>query len=82
MLNDTEVPLFFLCTQLAIAVILFMVAHIVRIIQLPLEFDLQVIKGLVPMVGLNVLGLRYVYTFGLISYTRHTQPLSVSATIH
>ncbi|KAI0088333.1 hypothetical protein BDY19DRAFT_192984 [Irpex rosettiformis] len=58
-LNDTEVPLFFLCAQLIIAVILFMAAHILRVLQLPLQFDLQVIKGLVPMIGLNVLGLSF-----------------------
>ncbi|KAI0826054.1 hypothetical protein BC629DRAFT_1452693 [Irpex lacteus] len=58
-LNDTTVPLFFLFMQLAIAVVLFLAAHVLRLLQLPLEFDLQVVKGLVPMVGLNVLGLSF-----------------------
>lgn len=60
-LNSTDVPLFFLCTQLAIAVVLFLVAHALGVIQVPLQFDPEVLKGLVPMVGLNVIGLRYVH---------------------
>lgn len=57
-LNNTEVPLFFLDAQLFIAVILFLFAHMVGLLQLPLRLDLQVCKGLIPMVGLNVVGLR------------------------
>ena len=59
-LNGTDVPLFFLFTQLAIAVLLFLSAHILGLLQLPLDFDPQVLRGLVPMVGLNVIGLRCV----------------------
>ncbi|KAI0694136.1 hypothetical protein BC835DRAFT_1350852 [Cytidiella melzeri] len=58
-LNNTDVPLFFLCTQLAIAVVLFLAAHVSGLLQLPLEFNLQVVKGLIPMIGLNVLGLSF-----------------------
>ena len=88
-LNNTDVPLFFLCCQLVIAVILFLVAHTLGLLKLPLEFDLQVCKGLIPMVGLNVIGLRYVHTAFLNSYlqpslttnTTHN-PHTVSATTH
>ncbi|OSX58250.1 hypothetical protein POSPLADRAFT_1049484 [Postia placenta MAD-698-R-SB12] len=58
-LNNTEVPLFFLDAQLFIAVILFLFAHMVGLLQLPLRLDLQVCKGLIPMVGLNVVGLSF-----------------------
>ncbi|CAL1709549.1 unnamed protein product [Somion occarium] len=58
-LNSTEVPLSFLFCQLVIAVLLFLVAHVTGLIKLPLEFDLQVCKGLIPMVGLNVIGLSF-----------------------
>ena len=67
-LNNTDVPLFFLCCQLVIAVILFLVAHTLGLLKLPLEFDLQVCKGLIPMVGLNVIGLRYAHITFLNSY--------------
>ncbi|KAI0342454.1 hypothetical protein BDW22DRAFT_1429289 [Trametopsis cervina] len=58
-LNETDVPLFFLCAQLAIAVALFLVAHALGLLQLPLQFDIEVVKGLIPMIGLNVLGLSF-----------------------
>ena len=63
-MNATDVPLFFLCTQLMIAVVLFLGAHAVGLLQVPLEFDPVVLKGLVPMVGLNVIGLRFVLLCG------------------
>ena len=65
-LNATDVPLFFLFAQLAIAVVLFLAAHAVGLLQIPLDFDPVVLKGLVPMVGLNVIGLRYVYSWDLV----------------
>ncbi|PCH37544.1 hypothetical protein WOLCODRAFT_29168 [Wolfiporia cocos MD-104 SS10] len=58
-LNNTDVPLFFLDAQLVIAVILFLFAHMLGLLQLPLRLDMQVCKGLVPMVGLNVIGLSF-----------------------
>ncbi|KAH9937835.1 uncharacterized protein BXZ73DRAFT_44831 [Epithele typhae] len=58
-LNSTDTPLFFLGTQLVIAVILFLVAHMAGLLQLPLTLDMQVVKGLVPMVGLSVIGLSF-----------------------
>lgn len=57
-LKETDVPLFFLCTQLAIAVVLFLIAHMFGLLQLPLDFNPEVLKGLIPMIGLNVVGLR------------------------
>ncbi|KAI0672509.1 hypothetical protein C8Q78DRAFT_756559 [Trametes maxima] len=58
-LNTTDTPLFFLLAQLLIAVILFLFAHMAGFLQLPLQLDLQVCKGLIPMVGLNVVGLSF-----------------------
>lgn len=31
----------------------------IGVLQLPLELNPEVLKGLIPMVGLNVVGLRY-----------------------
>ena len=67
-LNSTEVPLFFLCTQLIIAVVFFLAAHALGLLHVPLEFDPVVLKGLVPMIGLNVIGLRYVPMHPAISH--------------
>ncbi|EIW53658.1 uncharacterized protein TRAVEDRAFT_31694 [Trametes versicolor FP-101664 SS1] len=58
-LNITDTPLFFLLSQLVIAVILFLLAHMAGMLQLPLQLDTQVCKGLIPMVGLNVIGLSF-----------------------
>jgi len=56
-LNTTSAPLFFLLSQLLVAIMLFLGAHTVGIIQIPLRLDLDVCKGLVSMVALNVVGL-------------------------
>lgn len=61
MLNDTDVPLFFLFTQLLIAVFLFLAAHAAGLLQVPFDFSPQLIKGLLPTVCLNVVGLRYAF---------------------
>ncbi|KAI8972428.1 hypothetical protein BD414DRAFT_500278 [Trametes punicea] len=58
-LNTTDTPLFFLLTQLVIAVVLFLFAHLAGLLQLPLQLDMQVCKGLIPMVALNVIGLSF-----------------------
>ncbi|KAI0633999.1 hypothetical protein C8Q77DRAFT_1056572, partial [Trametes polyzona] len=58
-LSTTDTPLFFLLAQLVIAVVLFLIAHMAGLLQLPLKLDLQVCKGLIPMVGLNVIGLSF-----------------------
>jgi solute carrier family 35 (GDP-fucose transporter), member C1 len=57
-LNTTTAPLFFLLTQLFIAVILFLGAHFLGFIEIPLHLDFATCKGLVPMVVLSVIGLR------------------------
>ena len=44
--------------QLIIAVILFLFAHMLGMLQLPLRWDWQVIKGLIPTVSLSLIGLR------------------------
>jgi len=56
-LNTTEAPLFFLLSQLLVAILLFLGAHAVGSIQIHLVLDLQICKGLIPMVALNVIGL-------------------------
>jgi len=58
-LSKTEVPLFFLFTQLLIAVLLFIAADFARLLPDRLTFDISICKGLVPMVGLNVLALSF-----------------------
>ncbi|KAK0194450.1 hypothetical protein F5146DRAFT_1135201 [Armillaria mellea] len=62
-LNTTDTPLFFLQMQLMIAVILFLFSDTMRFLPDRLTFDLKTCKGLVPMVGLNVIGLRQVHAF-------------------
>jgi solute carrier family 35 (GDP-fucose transporter), member C1 len=57
-LNTTAAPLFFLLTQLFIAVILFLTAHGLGFIEIPVKLDFATCKGLIPMVVLNVFGLR------------------------
>ncbi|KAF7982825.1 hypothetical protein HWV62_25772 [Athelia sp. TMB] len=56
-LNTTSAPLFFLLSQLFVAIILFLGAHAVGLIQIPLSISVEVAKGLVPMVGLSTIGL-------------------------
>ncbi|KAJ7178080.1 hypothetical protein C8R46DRAFT_1075751 [Mycena filopes] len=56
-LQTTEIPITFLTTQMFIAVLLFLTSDALRILPERLTFDTKVIKGLGPMVGLNVLGL-------------------------
>jgi len=56
-LNETPAPLFFLMTQLFIAVCLFLIADTLRMLPDRLTFDVRVCRGLVPMVGLSVLSL-------------------------
>ncbi|KAL0946166.1 hypothetical protein HGRIS_012429 [Hohenbuehelia grisea] len=58
-LNSTETPLFFLFAQLVIAVILFVISDALRLLPDRLTFDLNVCKGLVPMVSLSVIGLSF-----------------------
>ncbi|KIY62379.1 hypothetical protein CYLTODRAFT_426969 [Cylindrobasidium torrendii FP15055 ss-10] len=58
-LNTSTTPLFFLQTQLAIAVILFLISDAMRFLPDRLTLDPKVCKGLVPMVGLNVIGLSF-----------------------
>lgn len=58
-LNSTDAPLFFLFTQLVIAVLLFLACNVVGPLKVPLHFDKQIMQGLIPMVGLNVIGLSF-----------------------
>jgi len=58
-LQSTSAPLFFLFTQLVIAVVLFLVSLAAKLVQIPLFIDVQLIKGLAPMVVLNVIGLSF-----------------------
>ncbi|KAJ7606043.1 hypothetical protein FB45DRAFT_951695 [Roridomyces roridus] len=56
-LNITSAPMFFLLTQLAIAVVLFVSANAMRILPDRLTFDLKICKALFPMVALSLLSL-------------------------
>ncbi|CUA73221.1 GDP-fucose transporter 1 [Rhizoctonia solani] len=56
-LNETDTPVFFLFCQLVVAVLLFVVAHVVGIVKLPRMVDGPLLKGLMPMITINVLGL-------------------------
>jgi len=56
-LDSTDTPLFFVLVQLLIAVLLFLIAHAVGLIQIPLELDIPICKGLIPMAALNVTGI-------------------------
>lgn len=58
-LKTTAAPLFFLFTQLVIAVILFIAAHASRLLVVPLYVDTQLLIQLAPNIALNVIGLRY-----------------------
>ncbi|KAJ7201074.1 hypothetical protein GGX14DRAFT_465649 [Mycena pura] len=58
-LNSTKAPLFFLTTQCCVAVILFLITDTLRVLPDRLSFDVKVGKGLIPMVGLSVLGLSF-----------------------
>ncbi|KAF9647103.1 hypothetical protein BDM02DRAFT_3188274 [Thelephora ganbajun] len=58
-LNSTEAPLFFLFAQLVIAVLLFLACHAGGLLKVPLYFDKQTVQGLIPMIGLNVVGLSF-----------------------
>ncbi|KZO99067.1 hypothetical protein CALVIDRAFT_477558 [Calocera viscosa TUFC12733] len=58
-LDKTTLPLFFLFVQLVIAVILLFVAHLFGLLRLPARLDLGVIRGLAPLVAINVLGLTF-----------------------
>jgi hypothetical protein len=59
-LNTTTTPLFFLFAQLLIAVVLFVFANAVGFFKIPLKPDIKKCKGLLPMVLINVVGLRRV----------------------
>ncbi|EJD05326.1 uncharacterized protein FOMMEDRAFT_103315 [Fomitiporia mediterranea MF3/22] len=58
-LNKTAVPLFFLLTQLLIAVSLFSACHGLGLLKVSFHIDLALIKGLAPMIILNCIGLSF-----------------------
>ena len=58
-LNGTDTPVFFLFCQLLVAILLFVGAHIVGILKLPRMVDMQLLKGLAPLITVNVLGLNF-----------------------
>jgi hypothetical protein len=57
-LNTTDTPVFFLFCQILVAILMFLVAHVVGILRLPRMVDLALLKGLAPMITINVLGLK------------------------
>ncbi|VDB85138.1 unnamed protein product [Peniophora sp. CBMAI 1063] len=56
-LNTTTVPLFFLWTQLTIAVVLFLIAHAAKVVSVPMHVSKELIQGLGPLMILNLIGL-------------------------
>ncbi|EPQ51938.1 hypothetical protein GLOTRDRAFT_80944 [Gloeophyllum trabeum ATCC 11539] len=58
-LSSTEVPLFFLFTQLVIAVILFLISHAAGLVKVNMDFSMPRLQALAPLVGLNVIGLSF-----------------------
>ncbi|KAF8607207.1 hypothetical protein BDV93DRAFT_520092 [Ceratobasidium sp. AG-I] len=58
-LNTTTIPVFFLFCQILVAILLFVVAHIVGMLRLPRMVDMALLKGLAPMITINVLGLNF-----------------------
>ncbi|KDQ54154.1 hypothetical protein JAAARDRAFT_196895 [Jaapia argillacea MUCL 33604] len=58
-LSTTETPLFFLFTQLVIAVVLFLGSHAIGIIKLPMDFSIPHMKAMAPLIALNVFGLSF-----------------------
>ncbi|EUC59548.1 GDP-fucose transporter 1 [Rhizoctonia solani AG-3 Rhs1AP] len=58
-LNKTDTPVFFLFCQLVVAILLFVIAHVVGILKLPRMVDRALLKGLMPMITVNVLGLNF-----------------------
>lgn len=58
-LSSTDIPLFFLWSQLSIAATLFVICDTFRILPDRLTFDLSTAKQMAPVVGLNVLGLSF-----------------------
>jgi hypothetical protein len=77
-LNETSAPLFFLLVQLLIAVILFLASDALRLLPDRLSFDINVCKGLGPMVGLGVTGLACVprVPSQLVSYATQSNIIS------
>ncbi|KIJ34004.1 hypothetical protein M422DRAFT_233576 [Sphaerobolus stellatus SS14] len=58
-LSSTSAPLFFLFAQLVIAVLLFLLTHLVGLFTLPFTINATVIRGMAPLVIVNVLGLSF-----------------------
>jgi GDP-fucose transporter C1 len=58
-LNNTEIPLFFLLSQFLVAVVLFLAANAAGVISIPLEINARIVKGLAPAVCLSVVGLSF-----------------------
>lgn len=56
----TSVPVFFLMVQLGIAVVLLAISKWSGLFQISLDLDRETSKALIPMVAVNVLGLKYV----------------------
>jgi GDP-fucose transporter C1 len=63
-LLSTATPLFFLWTQLVIAVILFLLSDFMGLLpdKHKLTLDRDICKGLIPNVSLNVVGLRSAFS--------------------
>ncbi|KAF8523037.1 hypothetical protein JB92DRAFT_2827455 [Gautieria morchelliformis] len=58
-LSSTAAPLFFLFAQLIIAVLLFIISHLLGLFTVPFTLDAATCKGMAPLVCVNVLGLSF-----------------------
>jgi len=56
----TEIPVFFLFVQLSIAVVLLAITRWVGMFQISLKLDKETSKALLPMIAINILGLKWV----------------------
>ncbi|GJJ16130.1 hypothetical protein Clacol_010410 [Clathrus columnatus] len=58
-LVTSSAPLFFLFVQLIIAIILFVLSHFAGLFTIPFTLNLHIIRGMAPLVCVNVLGLSF-----------------------
>lgn len=71
----TSVPVFFLMVQLGIAVVLLAASKWAGLFQISLALDRETSKALIPMVAINVLGLKYVKRSSTYDFSRGSNQL-------
>jgi hypothetical protein len=81
-LVTTQTPLFFLFAQLLIAVLLFVVTHFLGLFTVDLKLDFKVCQQLLPMVALNVVGLRSVSSSSYVPFGLWVVVVTVSESVN